>query len=86
MLDGWMVKVLTCVTLMMSMHPGLPLTTVHKSLFNALNFSFECSAVGSGLEMLMFVFRIIFQCLAAKCFLEAPCLAILLDLQQTGST
>ena len=69
-----------------TLHPGSPLITAQESLLKGLSYSTEQTAVENELEMSMSAFRTSFQLLAAKCFLAAPSLAILLDLALMGNT
>ena len=77
----------THLAVLVTKNPGLPLTTALQSLFKGLRYSTEAIAVGSELEMLKFASRKNFsQLLAAKCFLVATFLAVLLDLLLLGNT
>ena len=72
---------------LLTKNPGLPLTTALQSPFKGLRYSTEAIAVGRELEMLKFASRKNFsQLLAAKCFLAATFLAVLLDLLLLGNT
>ena len=66
--------------------PGLPLTTAVQSPLKGLRYSTEVIAVESEPRMLRFGSQTRFQLLEARCFLEAPSLAVLLDLPQMGNT
>ena len=79
--------IIPCATPWARLHHGLPLTTILQSPFKGLRYSTEAIAVGSELEMLKFASRKNFsQLLAAKCFLAATFLAVLLDLLLLGNT
>ena len=68
-----------------TLHPGLPLTTVLQSLFKGLIYSTEVLMEGE-LEMLRCASQTSSQLLAARCFLAATSLAVLLDLPLMGNT
>ena len=67
-------------------NPGLLLTMAHQSPFKGLRYSTEVIVVGGELEMLRSASQMSSQLLAAKCFLAATFLAVLLDLLLLGNT